>query len=387
MKLGKKLVVMLLALTMVLSLAACGGQSTDSQKPAQDTKESAQDTKEPAKDAAAEKKDAKEPEKEPAKEAAAEKEIVLRRAYAAPHGTKSFGRFAVVMEGDKFLAAHIEEFQFGDVEGSKFTFVPNSDQTAEGAFATGYAEGKALFSKNVNADLYSENMKEKAQATVTLADNYKAIQDFVVGKTVAEVEKVVAENPTGKPVDAVTGATLVDTSGYLAGLVEAAKNDKMESKVKTSEDLSQLKLAFIQGAPHGDKSFSDTVVAVVGDKVVAANVDEFQFMKDVEGVPNSDKMGEKEFATNYAEGVVLASKKVNSETYSKNMAEIAKSTVSIADNFKAIEAFAAGKTVAEIEKVVSDNPVGKPVDAVTGATLVGTSGYLKEIAEAAKLAK
>lgn len=366
---------MLLTLALVFSLAACGDTkpAEGGEKPAEGEEKPAEGEEKPA-----------EGEEKPAE--GEEKEIVLRRAYTAPHGTKSFGRFAVVMDGDKFVAAHIEEFQFGDAKGEE-EFVPNSDQTEDGAFGSGYAEGKALYSKNVNAEAYSKRMTEKAKATQNLADNYKAITDFVVGKTVAEVEKVVEENPSGKPVDAVSGSTLVDTSGYLAGLVEAAKNEEMESKVKTAEDISQLKISFIQGAPHGNKSFADTVVAVVGDKIVAANIDEFQFMEEGEGVPNSDKTAEGDFGTGYAEGMKLMSKKVNSEAYSKLMTEHAKATTSILDNYKAIETFAAGKTVAEIEKVVSENPSGKPVDAVSGSTLVDTSGYLQQIVDAAKAAK
>jgi hypothetical protein len=65
----------------------------------------------------------------------------------------------------------------------------------------------------------------KAGSTVALDVNYDLIQDFCVGKTVAELEAVIAgfNGDATAAVDAVTGATLVDTLGYLTGLLEAAK--------------------------------------------------------------------------------------------------------------------------------------------------------------------
>ena len=55
--------------------------------------------------------------------------------------------------------------------------------------------------------------------------NYDLIQDFVVGKTVAELEAIIAGFGGDKQVaeDAISGATLDDTLGYLQGLLAAAK--------------------------------------------------------------------------------------------------------------------------------------------------------------------
>lgn len=86
---------------------------------------------------------------------------------------------------------------------------------------------------------------------------------------------------------------------------------------------------------------------VEGDKVVAANIDEFQFLQEGTPVPNSDK----EFGENYAEGKILASKKVNVEAYSKNMAEKGKATKSLKENYSVIEQYVVGKTIADLEKV------------------------------------
>lgn len=349
MKFSRRLATLLLALIMVVSLAACGGgQGTDN----------------------------KGKENKPAEPV--EKEVQLKRIYTATPGKDGFGRYAVAMEGDKIVAAKIDEFQFGDVKDGG-VFVPNSDK----AFAKGYAEGKALYSKAANGENYSKKMKEFAGATMTLEEGLMAIENFVVGKTVADLEKVTAEAKDGKPVDAVSGATLVNTKEYLTGIIEAAKSSEFVTTAKTTEDLSKAKIGQAVGAPHGDKSFSDTVALVVDGKVIAANLDEFQFLAEGKGVPNSDQ----EFGKNYAEGVILASKKVNNESYSANMKEKAQATKPLADSYKAIEEFTAGKTIADIEKVVSEAKDGRPVDAVSESTLVDTKGYLQVIVDAAKAVK
>ena len=78
-----------------------------------------------------------------------------------------------------------------------------------------YAEGKALMSKSVNSDMYSASMKEKAQSTTPWIESMSAIESFVAGQKIADVK---AKGP-----DAVSGATLVDTAGYVDTAVAAAK--------------------------------------------------------------------------------------------------------------------------------------------------------------------
>ena len=69
-------------------------------------------------------------------------------------------------------------------------------------------------------------MAAYAGSTVTIANNYAAIEAFCVGKTVAELEAAIAGLDTTTAVDAVSGATLVDPLGYLQGLLAAAKAAK-----------------------------------------------------------------------------------------------------------------------------------------------------------------
>jgi len=136
--------------------------------------------------------------------------------YAA-HGDKCFAVITAVVQDDVIVAAYIDEFQFMNAEGA--VGVPNSD----GGFGTSYPEGKVLISKRANNELYSGNMASHAGSTVALVDNYKAIEAYCVGKTVAELEAILAGTDKAGMVDAVSGATLVDTYGYISGIVAAAK--------------------------------------------------------------------------------------------------------------------------------------------------------------------
>lgn len=146
----------------------------------------------------------------------------------------------------------------------------------------------------------------------------------------------------------------------------------------------EIKIGQVDYAAHGDKCFAVLTVAMQDDVIAAAYIDEFQFMAkaDVTGVPNSDGG----FGANFPEGQVLASKRVNSEYYSANMAK-AGSTVALADNYAAIEAFVTGKTVAELEAAVEGKDAAAMVDAVSGCTLADTLGYVNGLIEAAKAAK
>ena len=144
----------------------------------------------------------------------------------------------------------------------------------------------------------------------------------------------------------------------------------------------EIKLGQSIFAAHGTKCFAVITVAMEGDKIAAAHIDEFQMLAAGEavGVPNSESMIE-------VEGKVLASKRVNAEMYSKNMADKAGSTVSIDANYDAIQAHVVGKTIAELEAEVAGKAAEDMVDAVAGCTLADTLGYLNGIIEAAKNVK
>jgi hypothetical protein len=69
------------------------------------------------------------------------------------------------------------------------------------------------------------------------------------------------------------------------------------------------------------------------------------------------------------------------------MKEAGGSTVALDTNYNAIQAFADGKTVAELEAAIKANGTDPMVDAVSSATLADTNGYLNAILSAAKAAK
>ena len=310
---------------------------------------------------------------EPAAIVPVEGGIQIGQAYAAAHGTKCFTEAVAVVKDDVILAAYLDDFQFTSTDAG-VTAVPNSDSD----FAAGYAEGKVLMSKRANADYYSKMMAEKGGSTVALDANFDAIQNFAVGKTISELEDVAAKG--AEAVDAVSGATLVDTAGYLSAIVDAAKNAQTTQAVEFNGSSEDLKLNVVYGAAHGTKCFTSGAVATAGDTIVLSYIDEFQFAGSdagVVGVPNSDS----DFGAGYAEGKVLMSKRVNADYYSKMMAEKAGSTVSLDANYDAIQNHVNGMSIADAEALRKDE---KAVDAVSGATLVDTAGYVGVLVDAAK---
>ncbi len=310
---------------------------------------------------------------EPAAIVPVEGGIQIGQAYAAAHGTKCFTEAVAVVKDDVILAAYLDDFQFTSADAG-VTAVPNSDAD----FAAGYAEGKVLMSKRANADYYSKMMAEKGGSTVSLDANFDAIQSFAVGKTISELEAVVAKG--SEAVDAVSGATLVDTAGYLSAIVDAAKNAQTTQAVEFNGNSDDLKLNVVYGAAHGTKCFTSGAVVTAGDTIVLSYIDEFQFAgtdAGVIGVPNSDA----DFAAGYADGKVLMSKRANADYYSKMMAEKAGSTISLDANYDAIQNHVNGMSIADAEALSKDE---KAVDAVSGATLVDTAGYVGVLVDAAK---
>lgn len=299
--------------------------------------------------------------------------IQIGEALSAAHGTKCFTQTYAVVSGDKVVAAYIDEYQFMDPTAEGVNPVPNSDSD----FGQGYAEGVALASKRASADYYSNMMKEKAQATERIDDNYDAIEAFAAGKTIDEIEKAAGQDNV---VDSVSGATLKDTANYLKAIAEAAKNAQQNEAVDYEAD-APLRLNAVIGAAHGTKCFSTAAVVTDGEKIVLSYIDEFQFFDagtdGVTGVPNSDA----DFAQGYAEGKVLGSKRVNADYYSELMKEHAQATTRIDDNYNAIQTAVDSMTIADAESLAGKD---NAVDSVSGATLVDTANYVQLIVDAAK---
>lgn len=298
--------------------------------------------------------------------------LQIGQIYAAAHGTKCFTQAVAVVKDDVIIAAHLDEFQFID-STEDVTGVPNSDTE----FAEGYAEGMVLCSKRENAEYYSALMADHGGSTVAIDANFDAIESFAVGKTIDELTKTAESD---NPVDAVSGATLADTAGYLNAIAKAAQAAKDTQAVEYTGNSDALKLNVAYGAAHGTKCFTTAAALTDGEKIILSYIDDFQFMDnsaDVTGVPNSDS----DFSEGYAEGKVLCSKRVNTSYYSKNMAEKGGSTIAIDANFDAIQNHINGMSIQEAADFADSEA---PVDAISGATLVDTAGYIHTVVEAAK---
>ena len=138
-------------------------------------------------------------------------------AYGACHSHGVTVATVAVVDG-VIVDAKIDEIYFTNAD-EKWTVLPNGEEVAVTADATVVA-----ISKRQNDEAYSARMVENGGQTV--ATSYDASEAFVIGKTVAELEAAVegftADNKT-EFVDAVSGATLVDTLSYTLTLLEAAK--------------------------------------------------------------------------------------------------------------------------------------------------------------------
>ena len=147
-----------------------------------------------------------------------------------------------------------------------------------------------------------------------------------------------------------------------------------------------IRMGHVLCAAHGTSCFTEVTVAMDGDVIAGVYIDDYQYMdpaqEGVVPVPNSEGM-----AANVKEGVALASKKESSAYYSALMASRAGSTVAIADNFAAIEAFCTGKTVAELKAETEGKEATAVIDAVSGATLADTANYIGAVIAAAEAAK
>ncbi len=173
----------------------------------------------------------------------AEGEIRIGQVDYAAHGTSCFAVITAVVQDDTIIAAKIDEFQFmGDREDIAAIGVPNSDDK----LGANFPEGKVLGSKRVNNELYSLNM-QRAGSTTQIAANFNAIEAYVTGKTIAELEAATADVDAAAFVDAVSSATTVDTLGYVKGVIAAAKAAQAETGTytfynKTGETVTELYL-------------------------------------------------------------------------------------------------------------------------------------------------
>lgn len=261
------------------------------------------------------------------------------------------------------------------------TTAAETTEAAAGEEATGSAEG---FGGEVTVTLTT------ADGTITACTiEGKDETPDIGGKALADLEKQVVE-ANGPEIDGVSGATV--TSEAVKKAVAAALGmeiEEAETETKEVETAAPAEIVPIDGglqigqayaAAHGTSCFAEAVAVVQDDVIVAAYIDEFQFISsdaDVTGVPNSDE----KFAEGIAEGNVLCSKRVNTAYYSKNMAEKGGATVAIDANYDAIQNHINGMSIADVKALAGEE---SPVDAISGATLADTAGYLNAVLAAAE---
>ena len=149
----------------------------------------------------------------------------------------------------------------------------------------------------------------------------------------------------------------------------------------------QIQLGQVQFAAHGAQAFAVITVAVQGETIVSALIDEFQVMsgEGVVGVPNSDQAFGGNIVGN-EDGKVLGSKRVNNAYYSGNMASRGGATQELAASWDGIQAFVAGKTISELDQMIFPKESAEVTDIVTSSTLTDTKGYILGILAAARVA-
>lgn len=186
----KKIIGLFTALLCAVTVAGCSTKPTEPEKPVDDNK---------------------------VVEPAAKAELQIGQVEAAAHGTKCFTTATVVVEGDKILLAYIDDYQY--LSAADATGIPNSETLADY-----WNEGLVLGSKRVNAEMYSANMA-KSGATIAIDENFNMVQDYVAGKTIAELKELGGKS-SEEVLDTISSTTLVDAPGYVNAIVMAATASK-----------------------------------------------------------------------------------------------------------------------------------------------------------------
>lgn len=331
--------------------------------------ETEEETEEEAEEEAEEEEIAEEPAE---KVDAPEGSIQIGAAYGAPHGTQAFAVAIVAVQDGAIIGTYVDEFQFVSTEYD-VVGVPNSDSD----FAESFAEDTILISKRVNSEFYSSVMAANGGATIAYDENMDAVQDYITGLSIDETLELADDE---NAVDAISGATLADTANYAALIAEAADNAQYNQYVEYDGSAEDLTLSVAYGAAHGTKCFTIAGALTDGETIVAAYVDELQFLPtdyDITPVPNSDS----DFGEGYAEGMALCSKRVNTAFYSSLMASSGGATIDYDVNMDAVQAYVSGMSIPDAEELAADEAA---VDAVSGATLEDTANYVALIVEAAQ---
>jgi len=296
-------------------------------------------------------------------------------AYYNAHNGAIATAAAVVDADGKILAAYLDDVFLVDLNQG-YEGLPAVDSNRVTDYLANPAYTLASKKYKVNSDIYGASMASKAGSTVLPADNLTKIQQFAVGKTIAELEAVMAKSSVDakEEIQAASGATFADNQRYLNTIVLAAKNAQKTYNTFNANN-PVLKQAYYN--THGAPGLA--YVVLEGDKVVASYVDEFYFF-DSNTTDVVFQMDAAKSIPAFKANKGLSSKKTNGSKYGITL----KGGIYV-DQIAAIESFINGKTVAELKQSVETLSAEGAVvaDVVSGATIRDTKDYIKAVIIAA----
>lgn len=289
-------------------------------------------------------------------------------AYYNAHNGAIAAAAAVVDADGKILAAYLDDVFLVDLNQG-YEGLPAVDSNRVTDYLANPAYTLASKKYKVNSDIYGAAMAARG-STVLPADNLTKIQEFAVGKTVADLEAIMAKSSADakEEIQAASGATFTDNQRYLNTIVLAAKNAQ---KTYNSFDAKNPVLKQAYYNTHGAPGLA--YVVLQGDKIVASYLDEFYFF-DSNTTDVVFQMDAAKSIPAFKANKGLSSKKTNGAKYGITL----KGGIYV-DQIAAIESFINGKTVAELKQAVEKLSAEGAVvaDVVAGATIRDTKDYIK----------
>lgn len=140
--------------------------------------------------------------------------VKVGMAYHQAHSDDAVCVASVYVENDVILGATLDEITY--LSSEEYENLITSEQTTT---------QKHISSKVENDEAYSQVMKVNG-ATHTIKENFKAICDYVKGKSISELETELNTKSKEEIVDAVSGCTLQSTDGYLQTILQACNEAK-----------------------------------------------------------------------------------------------------------------------------------------------------------------
>ncbi|OEF98652.1 hypothetical protein [Desulfuribacillus alkaliarsenatis] len=304
-------------------------------------------------------------------------EVKLGMAYYNAHDGAMASAVAVVDENGKILNAYMDDFFYRNLSQG-YLGLPGSDSSRITQHLVNPNDTLVSKKLEVNSDLYGAAMV-RGGSTVLPADNLTKIEEFAIGKTIDELNAVLAKDTAMEDIQAASGATFVDNHRYLKTIVMAAE-DAMNNESFSVNNVDNLVLAQSYYDAHGAPTIATAVVD--GNVIAAALIDELYYFTGENDVVFDVSDAGTKFEVKSLPGHVLSSKKTNGEIYGASLANRGGIYV---DQIAAIENFITGKTVAQLQTAYDQLDADGAVvaDVVTGATMTDTKRYIKAVMIAA----